>query len=193
MSLSKDFFKFLMQESKEISFAYIIESTTGCKVFRLDNDEIVSELFDASKKVLSEVQDFDYSNQRPNEIGNDLDRRLREKLVGKLPKRKFAGYPDIIIERKKKNYYIEVKLANINQLGSRLGSFYYEPVKIAKVDKDAFHILVGFLHQNKRILGFKIVDLSKINVSLKNEFNANNVEIYKKDAILKEYPQTRLV
>lgn len=193
MSLPDDFFEFLMQEIKEISFANIIEKTTGCKVFVLEDDEIVTELYDASKKVLNEVQDLDYSSKRPNEISNDLDRRLREKLGGKMPKGKFAGYPDIIIERKKKNFYIEVKLASINQLGSRLRSFYYEPVKVAKVDKDAFHILIGFLHQNKRILGFKLVDLSKINVSLKNEFNANNVEIYKKEAILLEYPQTMLI
>jgi hypothetical protein len=60
------------------------------------------------------------------------------------------------------------------------------PVKLAKVTRNACHVLIGFAHKNKRMLGFKIVDLSKVNVLLKNEFNTNNPELYKKEAIVKE-------
>jgi hypothetical protein len=73
-------------------------------------------------------------------------------------------------------------------LDSHLRSFYYEPVEFTKVTKDARHILVGFLHKTKSIIGFKIVDLSKINVNLKSEFNANNKELYKSEAVVKSYP-----
>ena len=192
MSLPKEFFEFLMRKIENVSFAYIIEMTTGCRVFPLEDKKVVTEVYEASKSVLDDVQKVDYINKRPNEISNDLDRRLREKLNGEIPEGKMAGYPDILIERKNKNFYIEVKLAEIKQLDSSLRAFYYQPVKLAKVRRDAVHIMVGFVHRRKKVVGFKIVDLSKIDVSLKNEFNANNREIYKREAIVQEYPQTTL-
>jgi len=192
MSLPKEFFEFLMRKIENVSFAYIIEMTTGCRVFPLEDQKVVTEVYEASKSVLDDVQKVDYANKRPNEISNDLDRRLREKLKGEIPEGKMAGYPDILIERNNESIYIEVKLAEVKQLGSSLRAFYYQPVKLAKVRRDAVHIMVGFVHRRKRVVGFKIVDLSKIDVSLKNEFNANNREIYKREAIIQEYPQTTL-
>lgn len=192
MSLPKEFFEFLMRKIERISFTYIIERTTGCRVFPLEDKNVVNEIYEASNSILRDVKDFDYTKKRPNEISNDLDRRLRERLNGVIPEGKMAGYPDILIERNGKNFYIEVKLSEVNQLDSSLRTFYYEPVKVAKVRRDAVHVMVGFVHERKKVVGFKIVDLSKINVTLKNEFNANNREIYKKDAIVKEYPQTTL-
>jgi hypothetical protein len=35
-----------------------------------------------------------------------------------------------------------------------------------------------------KTIGWKLADLSKINVSMKPEFNADNLEIYKKEAII---------
>ena len=192
MRLPKEFFEFLMKKVENVSFAYIIEMTTGCKVFPLDDENVVTEIFEASESVLDDAQKVNYTDKRPNEISNDLDRRLREKLKGNIPEGKMAGYPDILIERGNKNFYIEVKLAEVKQLGSSLRAFYYEPVKLAKVRRDAVHVMVGFVHRRKRVVGFKIVDLSKINVPLKNEFNANNIEIYKREALVQEYPQTKL-
>jgi len=46
---------------------------------------------------------------------------------------------------------------------------------------------VGYVHRNKKVVSFKIVDLSKINVSLKNEFNTSNKELYKSGATVREY------
>ena len=192
MSLPKSFFEFLMRKIENVSFAYIIEMTTGCKVFPLRDESVVAEVYEASKSVLDDVRDVDYADKRPNEISNDLERKLREKLKGEIPESKVAGYPDILMERNNKSFYIEVKLAEVEQLNSSFRTFYYEPVELAKVTRDAVHVIVGFVHRRKRIVGFKIVDLSWINVSLKNEFNANNKEIYKREAIVKEYPQTTL-
>ena len=182
-----------MQKIENVSFAYVIEATTGCRVFPLEDENVVAEVYEASKSVLDDVRNVNYADKRPNEISNDLERRLREKLKGVIPEGKVAGYPDILIERKNKNFYIEVKLAELEQLNSSFRTFYYEPVKLAKVTRDAVHMMVGFVHRRKRVVGFKIVDLSRINVSLKNEFNANNKEIYKREAIVQEYPQTKLL
>jgi hypothetical protein len=187
---SKDFFKTIMRRVRNIPFSYVIEMTTGHKVIPLgeEDKEVVNEVFEAACAVLEEAKEEDYSTLRPNEISNRLEDKLRSKLKGVIPENKVAGYPNIMIERGGKVYYVEVKLAEVAQLDSHLRSFYYEPVEFTKVTKDARHILVGFLHKAKSIIGFKIVDLSKINVNLKSEFNANNKELYKSEAVVKSYP-----
>jgi len=162
--------------------------TTGCKVYALsDGDkEVIDELFITSKDVVEWAKLQDFTRLRVNEICNRLEAELRVRLGGKIPERKMAGYPNILIERGGKSYYIEVKLADVSRLNSRLRTFYYEPTELAKVKRDAWHILVGFIHRNKIVQGFKIVDLSKIRVALKNEFNADNRELYKNT--VREFP-----
>ncbi|WP_457549443.1 hypothetical protein [Archaeoglobus sp.] len=60
-----------------------------------------------------------------------------------------------------------------------------------KIDSDGRHLLLGFIidevePKKFRTIGWKLVDLSKILVSMKLEFNANNVELYKPDAVVAE-------
>jgi len=62
---------------------------------------------------------------------------------------------------------------------------------LEKIDSDGFHLLLGFIiketkHEKFITIGWKLVDLSKIKVSLKAEFNADNLEIYKSEAIIKK-------
>jgi hypothetical protein len=163
--------------------------TTGCEVYpvREEDEVVINEIYEAAKTVVDESEEEDFSALRPNEISNRLEDMLRTKLNGTVPENKVAGYPNILIERNGKSYYVEVKLAEESKLNSSLRTFYYEPVEFAKVTKNACHIIVGFLHRNKTIVGFKIIDASKIKVNLKCEFNANNIELYKADNILREY------
>jgi hypothetical protein len=187
---TKDFFDIIMRRIRNIPFSYVIEMTTGHKVIPLSKEdkEVIDEIFKAAQAVLEEAKEEDYSTLRPNEISNRLEDKLRSKLNGVIPENKVAGYPNIMIERMGKVYYVEVKLAEIDKLDSSFRTFYYEPVELAKVTKDARHIMVGFLHKAKSIIGFKIVDLSKINVNLKSEFNTNNKELYKSETVIKSYP-----
>jgi hypothetical protein len=187
---TKDFFDIIMRRIRNIPFSYVIEMTTGHKVIPLSKEdkEVIDEIFKAAQAVLEEAKEEDYSTLRPNEISNRLEDKLRSKLNGVIPENKVAGYPNIMIERMEKVYYVEVKLAEIDKLDSSFRTFYYEPVELAKVTKDARHIMVGFLHKAKSIIGFKIVDLSKINVNLKSEFNTNNKELYKSETVIKSYP-----
>jgi hypothetical protein len=188
---TKDFFETIMRRVRSIPFSYVIEMTTGHKVIPLSEEdkEVIDEIFEAACAILKEVKEEDYSELRPNEISNRLEDKLRSKLEGVIPENKVAGYPNIMIERGGKVYYVEVKLAEVEQLNSSFRTFYYEPVEFAKVTRDARHVLVGFLHKAKSVIGFKIVDLSKINVNLKSEFNANNKELYKREAVIKSYPE----
>jgi hypothetical protein len=191
---TKDFFETIMKRVRDVPFSYVIEMTTGHKIIPLSEEdkEVVDEIFEAACAILEEVKEEDYSALRPNEISNRLEDKLRSKLGGVIPENKVAGYPNIMIEREGKVYYVEVKLAEVGQLDSSLRAFYYEPVEFTKVTRDARHIMVGFLHKNKSVIGFKIVDLSKINVNLKSEFNANNKELYKREAVIKSYPEEQL-
>ena len=191
---AKDFFETIMRKVRNVPFSYVIEMTTGHKVIPLSEEdkEVVNEVFEAARAVLEEAKEEDYNKNnkmRPNEISLRLEDKLRSKLKGVIPENKVAGYPNIMLEREGKVYYIEVKLADVDQLNSSFRAFYYEPVEFAKVTKDARHIMVGFIHTAKSVIGFKIVDLSKIKVDLKNEFNTNNKELYKSEAVIKSYPE----
>lgn len=195
MSLpSREFFENIMKRIRNIPFGYVIEMTTGHKVVPVTNedDEVVNEIYEACQAVVRECDDEDFSSLRPNEISNRLEDKLRTKLGGVIPENKVAGYPNMLMERMGKPYYVEVKLAEEEQLNSSFRTFYYEPVELAKVTKDACHIIVGFTHRKRKVTGFKIIDASKIKVNLKSEFNTNNVELYKRENVLKEYPVRQL-
>ncbi len=180
------------EQNKEcIPFSEIIKKTTGHEVQPLskEDNDVINEISEAAKKILERYKNEVFSDRRPNEVSNLLERELRASLKGaSIPENKAAGYPDILIVRGPRCFYIEVKLTGEEQTDSSLRSFYYEPAKNVKIKKDARHILIGFEHRNKNLHKFKIVDLSKINVCLKKEFNANNRELYKKEAIVLEYP-----
>ncbi|MGY0288665.1 MAG: hypothetical protein ACUX7D_07960 [Candidatus Methanodesulfokora washburnensis] len=185
----KKFFETIMRRVRGIPFSYVIKMTTGHEVYPVKDEdtEVINEIFEKAKAVIKEAKNEDFSSLRPNEISNKLEDMLREKLGGSIPENKVAGYPNILIERKRKPYYIEVKLADVKEMNSSFRTFYYEPVELAKVTKDACHIIVGFIHRMRSIIGFKIIDASRIRVNLKSEFNTNNKELYRQENILKEY------
>lgn len=187
--LSKEFFENIMRRVRGISFSYLIKMTTGREIFTIakEDEPVIQEIYEKAKEVVGDAQSEDFSSLRPNEISNRLEDMLRTKLGGEIPENKVAGYPNILIERMGKAYYVEVKLAEEGQLHSRFRTFYYEPVELAKVKRDACHLIVGFIHRERAITGFKIVDVSKIRVNLKSEFNASNAELYKRENVLKEY------
>jgi len=185
----KEFFETIMRKIRNIPFSYVIKMTTGCNVYPVTDmdSSIIQEIYKAARGVVEESKSEDFTSLRPNEISNRLEDMLRTKLKGVIPENKVAGYPDILIERGGKSYYVEVKLAEEEQLNSSFRTFYYEPVELTKVTRNACHIIVGFIHRKRSVIGFKIIDASKINVNLKSEFNANNMELYKRENILKEY------
>lgn len=186
----KEFFEIIMRRVRNVPFSYVIEMTTGRKVYPVTEEDanVIQEIYDKAKEVIRDAENEDFSFLRPNEISNRLEDMLRVKLGGVIPENKVAGYPNILIERAGKNYYIEVKLAGKEQLKSSFRTFFYEPVELTKVTKDARHIIVGFIHEDKKVEGFKIIDASKISVNLKSEFNTSNAELYRSENVLKEYP-----
>ena len=80
---------------------------------------------------------------------------------------------------------MEVKVSSISK-HSHLRSFYYSNGK--KIKNDARHLLLGLLITEEndkywKIEKWTLVDLAKLTVHLKTEFNASNMDIYKPETI----------
>lgn len=86
--------------------------------------------------------------------------------------------------------YLEVKVSreqNIEQGSAR--NFFFQPTANTKIIYSARHLLAGFavreISEKKWILvNWKLVDLWFLRVKLKPEYNADNLEIYRPEAIL---------
>ena len=103
-----------------------------------------------------------------------------------------AGYPDLRLADRTSGraLCLDVKLLEHKSRQSTLRTFYFEPKQDTnKVLEDAHHLLIGFEHAGRvdghwKFLGWELVDLSRLNVWLKAEFQASNRDLYKPEAII---------
>ena len=98
-----------------------------------------------------------------------------------------SGYPDlrIIDQETKLVFYLDPKLVEQGSAESTFRTFYFEPKnETLKITADAVHLLVGIEHdgneQQWTFTGWRMVDLYKLRVRLKAEFQATNSELYQK-------------
>jgi hypothetical protein len=131
-----------------------------------------------------------FFGNRINEVSRAIENELVEEIrkTGLKPKMlPTMGYPDIeLIDQHGRLTYLEVKISSSVKRSS-LRSFYYTTGK--KIKTDARHLLLGLLITEEKDKYWKIeewtlTDLSKLNVQLKAEFNASNIDIYKPELIL---------
>ena len=154
--------------------------------------------------MLSKVNEKGIIRTRANEVGNDIESFVKESLseIGyqsNTPKTlggksKASGYPDIEFKDEYDRWhYIECKTYNIKNLNTTFRSFYLSPSKDFKVTKDAHHfgfsfeIYVDRSTGNKHIYkvrSWKILDLSKLKLDVKYEFNSDNKTLYKEELII---------
>jgi hypothetical protein len=109
-----------------------------------------------------------------------------------------SGYPDLrLVLEDKSVVYLDPKLFARGSKTSTLRTFYYEPKSTtSKVQDDARHLLVGVQHNGGeegkiRFEEWDLVDISKIKVQLKAEFQASNKDLYRGDTILLKSPPSR--
>jgi hypothetical protein len=103
------------------------------------------------------------------------------------------GYPDTRITTKDdKTTYVEIKATTRPNEGSPR-DFYFTPLKSArgKIRASGHHFLLGFIlreDSSKSFIttGWKLIDLYRIRVSMKPEFNCNNLELYRTDTLILE-------
>lgn len=201
----------MLKPLKGLPLGIVIEGLSGYKAipFNKRNNKDLKVL-DTIKKVadnvLNEVNKKGILRPRPNEVGNDIEPFVKKALQkykynADTPqtinnKKKSTGYPDIeFIDEFKRTNYLECKTYNIDNIETTQRSFYLSPSKDFKITKDAHHFGISFeiyvvkSKGNKhlyKVNNWKILDLSKLELNVKYEFNADNKRLYNAKLILAE-------
>lgn len=201
----------MLKPLKRLPLGLVIEGISGYHVLPFDKNnpqdiEILEILKKAAGDVITEVNKNGILRPRPNEVGNDIEPFVRLSLnkfgyKSDIPatinnKKKSTGYPDIeFIDEFGRYNYIECKTFNIQNIDTTQRSFYLSPSDNFKVTKDAHHFGISFeVYSEKNIKNnhlyklksWKILDLTKLKLDVKYEFNADNKRLYNKKLILAE-------
>jgi hypothetical protein len=185
----------LTKDLKDISFQDLVESTSEFKLHPVDlklpeDKELVEDLSAAFKHFIA------FSNKTGTRFTatriNDVSRHIEEVLVEQMQKTGLkarilgeAGYPDIeLTDKHDRISYLEVKISSKQKLTS-FRTFYYTSGK--KIKSDARHLLIGLYFSETadkhwKVDEWELIDLSKLLVSLKAEFNASNIDIFTEQA-----------
>lgn len=195
-----------------VPFPVVIESATGQKVFAIDPAtdfawlETLSRVLDRSLVRLNEP------NHPIHRVGriNEASRFIEDELIAELTTepgwqaesaptssgaRQRSGYPDIRLRLPDgRIVYLDPKLMTSENRASTLRTFYYEPqTETNKVNDDAVHLLIGVQHEGEigtdlRLTRWELVDLSRVRLELKPEFQTGNRELYRDATIIRRSP-----
>jgi len=139
---------------------------------------------------------------RNNEVGMFADKVIpsffaknkdKLKIVDSFERLPLMGYPDEkITDKYGRVTYLEVKATSRRNVGSPR-DFFFSPLTNSKrkITEDGHHLLLCFdtLEQKEKefiITGWCLIDLFGLKVSMKPEFNADNLELYRQDHVLLE-------
>ncbi len=199
----------MIKPLKGLPLGIVIEGLSGYKAKpfnkRSEKDLKVLEILKrVADDVLTEVNKKGILRPRPNEVGNDIEPYVKQSIQkynyrADTPltisgKKKSTGYPDIeFIDEFGRSNYLECKTYNINNIETTQRSFYLSPSDDFKITKDAHHFGISFEIYVEKSIGnkhlykvnnWKILDLSKLELDVKYEFNAYNKRLYDKKLIL---------
>lgn len=191
---------------RTFSFATVAGACSGKKVVPLDERESHRRVAAAIEAALAQaIETLNAADspvrslRRINEASRHFEDALLERLnaepdlsCGVPPNRRGdaqrSGYPDlrIVHEPSGEVFYLDPKLVEDGSWDSTLRTFYFEPKgETLKITDDAVHLLAGIGHDGKagawQFTGYKLVDLSKLRVRLKAEFQASNADVYPAD------------
>ena len=189
---------------RTFSFATVCEAVSGKKVIPLDQSppqqRVIKAIEAALSKILPQLSKTDSpirKLRRINEASRFFEDALLENLNAtpglkcEIPSTRDgahqrSGYPDLRITDQKTGtvFYLDPKLVEQGSDNSTFRSFYFEPkTETSKIHDDAVHLLVGIEHNGKTrawtFSGWRIVDLSTMEVRLKAEFQATNADLYR--------------
>ncbi len=193
-------------------FPEVILAATGHRVLPFNPDSpsdnaVITAVAAAADKALARMNSPENNPlanlRRINEASRHFEDHLRQSLDS-LPdfrcevprttkgRRLRSGYPDLRLVHIPSNTvtYLDPKLFQSGSRKSSLRTFYYEPsTKNGKVREDARHLLIGFEHNGENqawtFLQWHLIDLSRISVRLKAEFQTNNRELYQPENTLR--------
>ena len=196
------------RDMKEIPFSDVLTATTGKKIIPVDpvNDrEWLSRLGRVLDRLLADLNDPAHAIHKVRRI-NEASRFIEDQLRFELNREtgwkcmvpstaagqeQRSGYPDLrLVLENGDVVFLDPKLFDEDSRNSTLRTFYYEPkTTTGKIHDDARQLLVAIPHNGKvgpdlRLLGWDLVDVSKIRVRLKAEFQASNHDMYRKDNVV---------
>lgn len=181
----------------KVSFKDVLELTSPYKLHPIDlNQEDDKELIDSlvtsckSLLALATKARRRYEGARINEVSKSIENELVEEIrkTGLNTRILSAqGYPDIELkDTHNRVTYLEIKISGVKEkTGFR--TFYYSSGK--KITSDARHLLLGLGVVKEsgnywKIEEWTLTDLSKLDVHLKAEFNASNIDLYTAESAL---------
>ncbi len=192
---------------KDVPFPTVVEGTTGKKVLPMpsSDDPLVTAIAEAVRASISKLNQEDSPIRKLRRI-NEASRYFENEILdwfssddhfhcgppptadGKIQR---SGYPDLKITHKPSGRiaYLDPKLFESGSRSSTLRTFYFEPkIETNKILDDAHHLLIGIEHDGNQgawqFTNWHLVDLSKLRVRLKPEFQASNRDIYQDEAVL---------
>lgn len=190
---------------RTFSFATVAEATSGKRVLPLTNDpahlRVTGAISHALSTTLAELNQSDSPvrelrriNEASKFFEDSIHRHLNEipGIQCEVPPNRAgehqrSGYPDLRIVDQESNlvFYLDPKLVEQGSVASTFRTFYFEPKnETLKITDDAVHLLVGIEHDGKEqqwnFTGWRLVDLSTLQVRLKAEFQASNAGLYQK-------------
>ena len=216
---ASQFIAWLLQEDRDlkgIPFSEVLAATTGKKILPVDpvaDKPWLEKLGAILDRTLAKLNDPGHPIHAAGRI-NEASRFIEDELLAAcnkmegwscgIPKtttgeEQRSGYPDLrLVLEDGSVVYLDPKLFATNARSSSFRTFYYEPkTTTSKVQDDARHLLVG-VHHNEgrggqlRFEGWDLVDVSRINVQLKAEFQASNKDMYRDETVvLKSTEQSR--
>ncbi len=202
----------MLKPLRDIPLNVVVEGLTGHKVIPFNkrskkDPKVLEVLKRVADEVMQEVNRKGIIKSRPNEVGNAIEPFVVAHLnavenyeahtpVAVSGRKKATGYPDIAFtDEFGRLNYLECKTFNIKNIDTAQRSFYLSPSKDFKITADAHHFGMSFeiYHDGNagdehiyKIRSWKILDLSKLKLSIKYEFNADNKKLYDKKLILAE-------
>lgn len=193
---------------RNIPFADVVMAVTGKRIIPVDPRQHAALLkklggaLDATLAALNAPDHRIHHAGRVNEASHYIEDEIRRQ-VNLLPGWKCTipvtaggselrpGYPDLrIVTDRGTVLYLDPKLHEAGSRESSLRTFYYEPrILTGKIHDDALQMLVGIEHEGRdslslRLTKWELVDVSKLRVGLKAEFQAGNRSIYKSKMIV---------
>jgi hypothetical protein len=193
-------------ESGGIPFAQVVEAATGLPVHPVDDSdtEVVTRLDAVFRFILEGYETteagFEISVRMiEDQISDAINcRAVTTPLVCDKPrnvsgKYQASGYPDLALTctTTGRVYYLSMSTCTRRALDSSLRTLYYSPSALTgKATSPARHCMVVFLRETadpgtEILTGFRFVDLAKIKLNFKAEFNAGNRVLVQSESILR--------
>jgi hypothetical protein len=209
--------EWLLQDGRDlkgIPFSEVLAATTGKNILPVDPEAVwLKRLAAVLDRTLAAMNDPTHPIHSVGRI-NEASRFIEDQLMAECNKEpgwscgiprtsageeQRSGYPDLrLVLEDQSVVYLDPKLFARGSKTSTLRTFYYEPKSAtSKVQDDARHLLVGVQHNGGeggqiRFEEWDLVDVSKIKVQLKAEFQASNKDLYRRDTILLKGPPSKL-